>query len=147
MSKRIGDRTAPTVPRFCDNEVSIFGQFFDHNEIANASRALLRNGTLIKCRPERKRECRAVAPLAHNKSCSSRDIVSLYTFRWWNDANVMNKWTSFYIWFKVTPSIYCFHVYWIVDIWICRTTFMILHCSRTDDKIVFYFLSGFLFFF
>lgn len=60
--------TSRTVPRFCDNEVSIFGRFFDHNEIANASRSLLRNGTLIECRPERKRECWAVAPLAHNKS-------------------------------------------------------------------------------
>lgn len=57
-----------TVPRFYDNEVSIFGRFFDHNEIANASRSLLRNGTLIECLPERKRECRAVAPLARNKS-------------------------------------------------------------------------------
>lgn len=69
------------VPRFCDNEVCIFGRFFDHNEIANASRSLLRNGTLMEYRPERKRECRAAAPLARNKSCSSRDIVSLYIFR------------------------------------------------------------------
>lgn len=67
-----------TLPRFCDNEVSIFGRFFDRNE--NAPRSLLRNGTLIECRPERKGECRVVAPLARNKSVLPATLLFLFTY-------------------------------------------------------------------